>query len=314
MPKKARNVAASHRARLLALARERREDFQFLLGRWAIERFLYRLSISDHKDRFVLKGAMFFIAWAGQLHRPTRDLDLLAWGSPDLEEVTAAIRAICAMECDDGLQFELHGVEGERIKEDAEYAGVRVWVPASLDRAKVRLQIDVGFGDAVDPEPQEVTFPVLLPLEPPRLRAYPPEAMVAEKLHAMVLLGIANSRMKDFFDIWTLASSCQFRLPVLVGSIRSTFQRRSTPLPTGTPLALTDEFLEDASKKAQWGAFVRRLGLPEGPPSLKDVGGLLGQFLLPALTSAASTEALDRTWNPPGPWCVAENALGRLVV
>lgn len=314
MPKKARNVAASHRARLLALAQERREDFQFLLGRWTIERFLYRLGISDHKGRFILKGAMLFVAWVGKLHRPTRDLDLLAWGSPDLEEVTAAIRTICAVQCEDGLEFDLHRIEGERIKEDAEYEGVRVRVPASLDRARVRLQIDVGFGDVVDPEPQQVTFPVLLPLEPPRLRAYPPEVMVAEKLHAMVLLGIANSRMKDFFDIWTLASSCQFRLPVLMRAIGSTFHRRGTPLPTGTPLALTDEFFEDPAKRIQWRAFLRRLGLPEGGPSLKEAGSLLGQFLLPALACAGPTEALDRIWNPPGPWSAAENALGRLVV
>lgn len=131
------------------MARERKEDFQFPLGRWAVERFFYRLSLSEHKDRFILKGALLFIAWAGKLHRPTRDLDLLGWGKPDVQEVTAAIRAVAAVECHDGLQFDLPYTEGERIKEDAEYEGVRVWVPAILDRARVRLQIDVGFGDVV---------------------------------------------------------------------------------------------------------------------------------------------------------------------
>jgi len=302
MPKKAWNVAASHRARLLALARERGEDFQFLLGRWATERFLYRLSRSEHKDRFILKGAMLFIAWTGKLHRPTRDVDLLGWGSPDLGEVRAAIRAICAVESEDGLEFELHGIEAERIKEDAEYEGVRVWVPASLDRAKVRLQIDIGYGDAVEPEPQQVTFPVLLPLEPPRVRAYPPEAMIAEKVHAMVVLGIANSRMRDFFDIWTLASTGQFRLSVLTRSIRSTFRRRGTPVPAGTPLALTGEFLGDAGKKAQWSAFVRRAGLPESGLSLTHIGDLLARLLLPALAPPRLGVSLDHVWNPPGPW------------
>lgn len=307
MRTKVRNVAASHRAKLLDLARERKEDFQFVLGRWAVERFLYRLSISEHKDRFILKGALLFIAWAGKLHRPTRDLDLLGWGKPEVQEVTAAIRAVSAVECHDGLQFDLPGIEGERIKKDAEYEAVRVWVPAILDRARVRLQIDVGFGDVVDPEPQEIAFPVLLPLEAPRLRAYPPEAMVAEKLHAMVLLGIANSRMKDFFDIWTLASSYQFRLPVLARSIRCTFERRNTLLPAGAPLTLTKEFLEDATKQTQWKAFARRLDLPEGSPSLKDIGELLCQFLLPALGAAALAAAPERIWNPPGPWCDEAN-------
>jgi hypothetical protein len=209
--KKGRDVAASHRAKLLTLARDRSEDFQFLLGRWVLERFLYRLAGSVQKDSFVLKGAMLFLAWEGRLHRPTKDLDLLGFGSSDVVDVTHRIREVCAVAADDGIVFDLAGIQGERIKEDAEYEGVRVRVPASLDGARVSMQIDVGFGDLVDPPPAELTFPVLLPLDAPVLRAYPPKAVIAEKFQAMVVLGIANSRMKDFFDIWTLAQNPSLR-------------------------------------------------------------------------------------------------------
>lgn len=211
--KKVRNVAGSHRAKLLTLARTRGEDFQFLLGRWVVERFLYRLAGSAHKERFVLKGAMLFLAWEGRLYRPTRDLDLLGFGSSDVHDVTARIREVCAVPADDGIIFDLAGIQGERIREDAEYEGVRVRVPASLDGARIAMQVDVGFGDVVDPPPAEITFPVLLPLDAPVLRAYPPEAVIAEKFHAMVVLGIANSRMKDFFDVWALAQRTETHSP-----------------------------------------------------------------------------------------------------
>jgi predicted nucleotidyltransferase component of viral defense system len=246
------NIAASHRVKLLTLAHERREDFQFVLGRWAVERFLFRLSRSEHRDRFVLKGATLFLAWAGKLHRPTKDLDLLGRGIHEVGEVVNAIRDICSVECDDGLKFNFAEIEGWRIAEDAEYDGVRVKVPASLDGARIPMQIDIGFGDAVEPAPQSLTFPVLLPLDAPIVSAYPPEAVVAEKFHAMMVLGIANSRMKDFFDVWTLASTYNFEMDALSRAVRSTFDRRRAELPRGTPLALTSEFLEDPSKKLQW--------------------------------------------------------------
>lgn len=300
-PKKVRNIAASHRAKLLALARDRGEDFQFLLGRWVVERFLYRLAGSGQKDTFVLKGAMLFLAWEGQLHRPTKDLDLLGFGNPDVDDVAHRIREICAAPADDGIVFGLAGIQGERIKEDAEYEGVRVRVPASLDGARISMQIDVGFGDLVDPPPAEITFPVLLPLDPPVLRAYPPEAVIAEKFQAMVVLGIANSRMKDFFDIWMLACGRAFDMEQLSHSIRSTFERRRTPLPASAPLALTAEFLEDRSKQMQWAAFGNRLGSGSLPP-LPLIGEQIAAFIMPALRFAGGTTPATRTWAPGGPW------------
>jgi len=295
--KRIANVAASHRAKLLNLARERGDDFQFLLGRWIVERFLYRLATSTHRDSFVLKGAMLFLAWEGMLHRPTRDLDLLGFGSSNVDDVVHLIQEICSVPAADGILFDLAEIEGDRIKEDAEYEGVRIRVPASLDGAIVSMQIDVGFGDLVDPPPTVISFPVLLPLDAPRLRAYPPEAVIAEKFHAMVLLGIANSRMKDFFDIWTLASTRRFELNRLASSLQNTFERRKTRLPEDEPVALTDEFLEDLNKRTQWNAFGRRLGLRE-LPSLAMVGRMLSTFLMPAVGAVA----VGCIWEPGGPW------------
>ena len=299
--KKVRNVAGSHRAKLLTLARSRGEDFQFLLSRWVVERFLYRLAGSAQKDTFVLKGATLFLAWEGRLHRPTKDLDLLGFGSPDVDDVTRRIRDVCAVQADDGIVFDLGGIRGERIKEDAEYEGVRMRVPASLDGARVSMQIDVGFGDLVDPPPAELTFPVLLPLDAPVVRAYPPEAVIAEKFHAMVILGIANSRMKDFFDIWTLAQTHGFAIETLAGSVRSTFERRRTPLPETVPMALTGEFLEDHSKQTQWAAFGKRLGLRDLSP-LPLIGGQIAAFLMPVLGAIRAANSVAHVWVPGGPW------------
>jgi hypothetical protein len=307
--KQVRNIAASHRAKLLALAQRRGDAFQFLLGRWIIERFLYRLSLSTHKKDFVLKGAMLFLAWDGRLYRPTRDLDLLGFGSADLDKVTVRVREICSVPADDGIVFDLTGIEAERINEDAEYEGVKVRVPASLDGARVTMQIDVGFGDKVDPAPAELPFPVLLPLDAPVVRAYPPEAVIAEKFQAMVVLGIANSRMKDFFDIWTFASTQHFDISRLANSLRRTFEQRHTPLPEVPPLALTDEFLLDRAKQTQWNAFCKRLGLRD-TPSLDATGPLLVGFLMPAVEQARSRKLDAMTWKPPGPWQTAEQATG----
>lgn len=297
-----RNIAASNRARLLGLARQRREDFQFLLGRWMVERFLYRLGISPLRDRFILKGAMLFTVWSGDLYRPTRDIDLLGCGSPAVNDVIDAIRQICETEAEDGLRFDLNAIEGSRIKEDAEYEGVRLKVPASLDGAKVQLQIDVGFGDAVEPAADNISFPVILPMEHPTIRAYPPEVVIAEKCQAMVLLGIANSRMKDFYDVWMMARTMTFQMDRLATALVRTFERRKTDLPADAPFALTPDFLNDAAKQTQWRAFASRSGLTETLPTLTEVGEAIKTFLVPALQAARSPVATKTTWNPPGPW------------
>jgi len=199
------NLAASIRARLLRLAQVNGEDYQRVLGRYGIERFLYRLGYSLHRDRFALKGATLFTLWTGQAHRPTKDLDLLGRGSSAIDDVEAVMREICAVEAPDGIVFDAKSVEGTKIKEDDEYDGVRIKFDAHLAGARIPMQVDIGFGDAVYPEPELATFPVLVPMSAPQIRAYPRESAIAEKLHAMVELDIRNSRMKDFYDIWYMA-------------------------------------------------------------------------------------------------------------
>ena len=300
--KKPKNVAASVKQRLLNLARANGEDFNLILTRYGNERLLYRLCRSDHGDDFVLKGAMLFALWTGKTHRPTRDLDLLGKGRPDLDRIAELFREVCRVVLDDdGLVFDPDSVEPERIRDDAEYEGVRVRINGHLGSAKVRLQVDVGIGDAVVPPPEVVEYPVLLDHAPPRLRAYRRETVIAEKLQAMVELGMANSRMKDFFDVRYLAMNFEFDGGELVRAIEATFDRRRTPIPTGAPTALTDTFAKDSGKQTQWSAFLRRTGL-EGDVDLEEVIADLRRFLLPPLDALSASRPFVGTWPTPGPW------------
>jgi predicted nucleotidyltransferase component of viral defense system len=298
-----RGRAASIRQRLLNLARERGEDFGLVLTRYALERVMYRLSVSGHCEQFILKGAMLFALWGNDPHRPTRDLDLLGRGAIDTRRLEHIFREVLAVEVeDDGLDFHAETVRGERIREDEEYEGVRVHLEARLAAARIKVQIDVGFGDVVTPAPQEADYPVLLDLPAPRLRTYPRETVVAEKFEAMVKLGIANSRMKDFYDLWVMARDFEFEGTLLSHAINATFERRGTALPKEVPLALTEEFSSDAGKKAQWSAFLRRLGREAGGTPLAEVTNALGEFLLPPAFAAGRAEDFGRSWPPAGPW------------
>lgn len=297
-----KNIAASMRAKLLNRAREGKEDFLFLLGRWVAERFLYRLGKSGQREAFVLKGATLFLVWQGKLLRPTRDIDLLGYGPAQIRNVTESIRAICSVEADDGIVFDLVGVTAEEIREDADYGGVRVRIPATLDGARVQLQVDIGFGDAVDPAPEETDFPVMLEMESPRLKTYPPEVVIAEKLQAMVHLGIANSRMKDFFDIWMLSRIQTFSMSRLQRAVAATFARRKTALPSERPTALTDAFLKDKGKSDQWKAFLSRMQLPKDLADLGEVGETIAGFLMPVIATIRAGDNGEQKWPPKGPW------------
>jgi predicted nucleotidyltransferase component of viral defense system len=211
MTKEPKDVGASVRARLLGLARERKEDFQLVLTRYANERLLFRLAQSPHASRFVLKGAALFTVWTGEPHRATRDIDLLGFGDPSEEALRSLFAEVLALEvAEDGVQFDLGSMTVGPIREDQEYGGVRIVLGAQLTSAKVRLQIDVGFGDAITPDAVVVSLPALLDFPAPRLRAYPRETVVAEKTEAMVKLGLANSRMKDFYDLVILSRMFEF--------------------------------------------------------------------------------------------------------
>lgn len=299
--KQVKNLAASLRAKLLSRSRERNEDFQFVLGRWIAERFLYRLGISRKSDQFVLKGATLFLVWKGELLRPTRDIDFLGYGSSKLDEVAKSIREICSLAVEDGIVFDLEAIRAEEIREEAEYDGVRVFVPASLDNARATLQVDIGFGDAVEPAPVQAEIPVMLNLPAPTVRSYPPEAAIAEKFEAMVKLGIANSRMKDFFDIWILSREQTFRMAQLRRAVMATFERRRTAIPQGVPTALTEAFLRDREKVTLWKAFLRRIQLPDDYAELPQVGRTIAEFLMPVL-NPVDVKNEDLEWRPDGGW------------
>lgn len=302
MTKTPKDIGASVRARLLRIARERGEDFQLVLTRYANERLLFRLASSRHAQRFVLKGAALFTIWTGQQHRATRDIDLLGFGDPGVAQVREVFAELLALDLpDDGVHFDPGTLTVGLIREEQEYGGVRVELVARVTNARVRLQVDVGFGDAITPEATVVEFPPLLDFPAPLLRAYPRETVVAEKLEAMVQLGLANSRMKDFYDVAVLARTFDFDGELLTRAIRATFERRQTPLPTTTPVALTASFAEDAAKKTQWSGFVRKAGVRDAG-SLSDTISAVRAFVSAPLTAAASGSSLPSSWRAGGPW------------
>lgn len=291
------------RQRLRNFAAERGEDFGYILTRFAIQRLLHRLSGSEFRERFLLKGATLFAIWSEDPHRPTRDLDLLGFGASNVAAVEQVFRSLCMLPTDgtDGLVFDADTVAGATIREDQEYEGVRVNLTARLGNAHIALQVDIGFGDDVFPVPVEAAMPGIIGFPAATLRAYPREAVVAEKLHVMAVLGVANSRMKDYYDLWTLGRLFHFSGVTLAESVTRTFARRRTPLPTHIPFALTAEFASDAGKAAQWAAFLRK-GSVGDAPGLDEVVAALAGFLWPVLEAAAEGQALWLAWAPGGPW------------
>lgn len=291
-----RNVAASVRQRLLNVAKQSRRRFNDLLQHYALERWLYRLSRSAYADRFVLKGALLLMAWNTPSTRPTRDIDLLGRISNDLELVRSAIAEICQR-----LIFDPRSVAVERIAEDADYEGVRARFVGRLGNARIAMQVDIGFSDVITPGPSRVIYPTLLGQPAAQLLAYNRETAIAEKFEAMVKLGQLNSRMKDFFDIWLLASVFSFDGGDLANAIRATFARRQTPI-EASPVGFSREFARDPSKAVQWKAFLRRSLLQEVPEEFYDVVERVRQFLQPVAAAVASNQAFAANWTPCGPW------------
>ncbi len=297
-----RDVGESVRARLLRIARDRGEDFQLVLTRYTNERFLFRLASSRYAQRFVLKGAALFTLWTGKPHRVTRDLDLLGFGDPGQQQVFQVFAEVLALQVpDDGVRFALDSLTVSLIREEQEYGGVRVEVVARVTSAQVRLQIDVGFGDAITPEANLIEFPPLLDLPAPRLRAYPRETVVAEKLEAMVQLGMANSRMKDFYDIAVLARHFDFDGELLARAIRATFERRGTPLPATTPVALTVAFAQDPTKNTQWSGFVRKASIRDAGSLVETIAAVRAFAEVP-LAAALNPTRDPLVWRAGGAW------------
>ena len=295
------NLAASVRARLRNRAEADGADFTLILTRYALERVLYRLSVSAHRDYFLLKGALLFDLWFDVPHRPTRDADLLGFGPSDLDSLVAIFRDICAMPVEDGIEFDPDTVSAGAIRKEANYAGVRVTFTGTLAGARCPVQVDIGFGDVVTPDPEEVIYPLLLDdLPAPHLRVYPRYTVVSEKFEAMVKLGMVNSRLKDYFDLWVLARYSEFEGDVLQEAIRATFQRRQTPLPLSVPLGLSRGFFEDTGKQTQWKAFLKKNRLEEFP--LSDVVDEISLFLMPVTDTLSTGQAFQGHWPPGGAW------------
>ncbi len=298
-----RNLNASIRARLLNRAKARREDFNLVLERFFLERLLYRLSKSPHREDFILKGAMLFQAWTNSPYRATRDVDFLGIGRPDLARIKGMFAEICRTNVDaDGVSFLPETIQAAFIREEQIYSGIRVTVEARLAGARMTVQADVGFGDATGPGITELELPCLLDLPAPSLRAYRPELAIAEKFEALVQLGATNSRMKDYFDIWVLARDFAFDGATVAEAFKATFTRRRTLIPTSPPPGLSDAFFDQAESSGMWRGFLERTHARTEGQRFSAVGDLLRRFLLPPATAAADNIPFPAHWKPGGPW------------
>ena len=296
-----RDIGASVRQRLLNRARAEGRPFQELLQYFAMERFLYRLATSPFADRFVLKGALLLTAWKAPITRPTIDIDLAGSTSNELDHMRSVVVELCKLNAgSDGVEFDTASIEVQRIKEDAEYEGVRIRFNATLAGARIPMQIDVGFGDVIVPRPVQVEYPAILEFPPPVLRAYPKETVVAEKLEALTVLGMLNSRIKDYYDLALLARLYPFEGALLVEAIHSTFRHRGTAV-EANPTGLTEAFSSDPARTVQWRAFVRRTRL-DSEWELEKIVEQVRLFSLGPLTAAAEDRPFELNWRPGGPW------------
>lgn len=295
--------AESIRHRLRNRLRECGEEMQFGLQRYAVERFLYRLGESPYRDRLILKGASLFALWGGSVYRATRDLDFTSYGSSDYEAARAMLCEVCeAPDADDALVFDATTLTAEPIRDESEYHGLRVRLEATLAASRIPVQIDIGFANAIEPPPQDTVYPTLLDDPPPRILAYPPEAVIAEKLHAMVVLAERNSRYKDFYDLYVLARQFPFDGACLAHAIAATFERRRTSIDAALPTALTPRFYADTGRVVQWRAYLGRNALPGAPADFTAVGELLQTFLGRLWRALVTQTPCVERWEPGGPW------------
>ena len=297
-----KDIAASVRARLQANAKQTDRPFQEVLQYFAMERFLFRLSVSPHADKLVLKGGLMLTAWRAPSTRPTKDIDFLAEMPNDVDSVVGVVKDICLQDVDpDGLVFDVDSAEGRMIKEDSDYEGVRVTFLGYLQNARLNMQIDMGFGDVVVPGVAMLEYPTILDHDAPNLSGYSRETTVAEKFEAMVKLGQINSRIRDFFDIWLLLRQFDFGGPVLARAMQETFANRGTAIKPD-PVAFTAEFAADDSKKRQWTGFLRKSRIDFAPATLQEVVEAIADFIEPVARALASGEDFTLQWTAPGPW------------
>lgn len=300
-----KNPAASIRARLLQHAKQHGDNFQRTLVRYAIERLLFRLSRTEAADRYVLKGAMLFVTWPEHVFRPTGDLDLLGQGDPDPAVITELFTRICQSPVpEDGIVFDPATLKVEPVREADKYQGASLSLTGELDRAQIRVLIDIGFGDHVYPPPKRSTFPGLLPdLPEANILMYPPETVIAEKFEAMIRFGEANGRIKDFYDIWVTVRTFHFDLAIVVEAVGGTFRRRETAIPTDIPVGLTESFAAIADERGLWTGFLRRNPPALEPPSFRELQEELSRFFGPIIVGLSRPEAARSRWDPDaGAW------------
>ncbi|MDP6600671.1 MAG: nucleotidyl transferase AbiEii/AbiGii toxin family protein [Phycisphaerales bacterium] len=296
------NMSASVHHRIKNCAAKSDQSFNDLLQHFALERFMYRLCQSRHADQFVLKGALLLRVWRLSSTRSTRDIDLLGRTDNTPESIGAIFREVCCIAVDDdGLIFDSESVRTDSIAADAEYQGLRVTCSGTLCNARVAMQVDIGFGDIITPAAKMIEYPTMLDMKPPRILAYPPETSIAEKFHVILQRGVLNSRMKDFFDLWALASDRSFDGVLLSKAVATTCEHRSTPVEPQLA-ALSDESIHDPSKQVQWAAFRRRLRTTDAPEKFTEVASIVAGFLGPVAQAVARNHVFDLQWQPGGPW------------
>jgi len=300
-PEPVRNVAASVRNRLLAMARQSGKPFQSLLTHYALERFLFRLSLLPLKERFILKGGLLLVGMGLPQARTTQDIDFLGLGSGDIDAVGASIREIGGVALNDGLVYDYERLSTEAMAEDAEYPGIRLKFDAWLGKARIPMQIDVGFGDVMIPDPRDMTFPTLLDMEPPVVKAYSIETIVAEKFEASLDLVQLNSRMKDFYDIWMLSRAYPFQGLTLQEAVVATCERRSTPL-SSRAVVFSRAFAVRPDKQAQWKTFRKKIQLTDIPEDFSAIMKDFGGFLHPLTDASENKQRFEKKWLPGGPW------------
>lgn len=303
------NYGHSVYTKLLALAKSKNEDFTFLLFRYGMERMLYRISISKYSKKFILKGASLFLVWKGQNYRVTKDADFLGLGIYEESKLVELFKEICILDgCqEDGMFFLTDTVKASQIREDQTYGGIRVTLLGTLHNARIPIQIDIGYGDAVSPSPEDIVFPTLLGAKEPKLRAYTRYTVVAEKFNAMVELGPINSRLKDFYDIWLLCRLFEFDGNTLRQSICDTFHKRKTEIPQSAPFAFTAEFYSDHQRQVQWKAFIRKSRAFHVQDDFSILVKVLIEFLSPVFDAVRTDARFDLFWLQSGPWSKSQS-------
>jgi len=297
------NFAASVKAKLLNYSRAKKLEHNQVLAQYAIERILYRLTQTRHKDSFLLKGAMLFIVWEGALHRPTTDLDLLGFGETTVGNLEKVFKEVAKVEfSEDGLIFDPNSVKGVEIRAQEEYAGVRITMRALLGTSIIPVQIDIGVGDAVNPPPHEIIFPSLLGFPTATIQACQIETTISEKLHAIVKLGLANSRMKDYFDLFYISRTFSFSGDILTSTVRATFDQRKDINVVESPVGLSVEFARDSTKAAAWKAFNTKMQKSSETENFEFVLQQVIAFIFPVFRAALFDKKAPGTWTPPGPW------------